>query len=109
MGPLGIGTRGEPWLFRRRNLLLRAESIGCWFVAVDRLPVTVGGSGCDGRAEELAGREITSGLGLKVTFRDNLRWPSIELEFWGCIRGVLSVTLLAAIVELMCTVDINVL
>ena len=71
---LGIGMRGEPWEFRRRSLLLRADSIwGCEEGELVAPGVTEGGCCADRVAEPVAlPIEMIAGFGLKDTFRDPL-------------------------------------
>jgi hypothetical protein len=70
-GVLGTGTRGEPWLFRRRSLLFSAESIcGCGEGAFAIPGVTEGSCCADRVAEPVAPPiEMIAGFGLNVTFR----------------------------------------
>jgi len=71
-GGFVIGTRGDPWLFLRRSLLLSAESIcGCDEAELAVAGVTEG-SCCASRLVEPVppSIEIIAGFGLNVTFRD---------------------------------------
>ena len=66
--------RGEPWEFRRRSLLLRADSI--WGCDEGELaaPGVTEGSSCAGRVAEFVAPpvEMIAGFGLNDTFRDPL-------------------------------------
>ena len=83
-----MGSKGEPWLFLRRSLLLSADSKGGPEALSGR---TDDGNCCAGRGPEALSAEIIAGFGLKVTFRGAFAGRGR--------RGVFSVVATAAIAD----------